>query len=66
MNILTFRTPLKSGIAVLVSGAGVPVVPAGIAGTFEAWSRSQLLPVPRPIRIRYGPPIRPEDIAGPG
>ncbi len=56
--------PLKSGIAVLVSRAGVPVVPAGIAGTYEAWSRSQLFPVPRPIRIHYGPPIRPEDIAG--
>ncbi|MGA7497639.1 MAG: lysophospholipid acyltransferase family protein, partial [Isosphaeraceae bacterium] len=40
--------PLKSGIAVLVSRAGVPVVPAGIAGTFEAWPRSRLLPVPRP------------------
>ncbi|MGZ3299736.1 MAG: lysophospholipid acyltransferase family protein [Isosphaeraceae bacterium] len=56
--------PLKSGIAVLVSRAGVPVVPAGIAGTFEAWPRSRLLPVPRPVRIHFGPPIRPEDIAG--
>ena len=55
---------LKPGIAVLVARAGVPVVPAGLAGTFEAWSRSQLLPAPRPIRIHYGPPIRPEDIAG--
>ena len=56
--------PLKSGIAVLVSRAGVPVVPAGIAGTFEAWPRSRLFPFPRPIRIHYGPPIHPEDIAG--
>jgi 1-acyl-sn-glycerol-3-phosphate acyltransferase len=56
--------PLKSGIAVLVSRAGVPVVPAGIAGTFEAWPRSRLLPVLRPVRIHFGPPIRPEDIAG--
>ncbi len=56
--------PLKSGIAVLVSRAGVPVVPAGIAGTFEAWPRSRLLPVPKPVRIHFGPPIRPEDIAG--
>ena len=55
--------PLKSGIAVLVSRAGVPVVPAGIAGT-SAWPRSRLLPVPRPVRIHFGPPIRPEDIAG--
>lgn len=56
--------PLKSGIAVLVSRAGVPVVPAGIAGTFEVWPRSRQLPSPRPVRIHYGPPIRPEDISG--
>ena len=51
--------PLKSGIAVLVSRAGVPVVPAGIAGTYEAWPRSQLLPAFKPIRIHFGPPICP-------
>ena len=56
--------PLKSGIAVLVSRAGVPVVPAGIAGTFEAWPRSRLFPSPQPVRIHYGQPIRPEEIAG--
>jgi 1-acyl-sn-glycerol-3-phosphate acyltransferase len=56
--------PLKPGIAVLVSRAGVPVVPAGIAGTFEVWPRSRLLPVPHPVRIHYGPPIQPEQIAG--
>jgi 1-acyl-sn-glycerol-3-phosphate acyltransferase len=55
---------LKPGIAVLVSRAGVPVVPAGIAGTFEAWPRSRLLPVPHPIRIHYGRPILPEDLSG--
>lgn len=56
--------PLKHGIAVLVSRAGVPVVPAGIAGTFESWPRSRLLPFPCPIRIHYGRPILPEQIAG--
>jgi 1-acyl-sn-glycerol-3-phosphate acyltransferase len=56
--------PLKQGIAVLVSRAGVPVVPAGIAGTFESWPRSRLIPIPCPIRIHYGRPITPEQIAG--
>jgi 1-acyl-sn-glycerol-3-phosphate acyltransferase len=56
--------PLKSGIAVLVSRAGVPVVPAGIAGTFEAWPRSRLFPRPGPIRIHYGAPMFPEELAG--
>jgi 1-acyl-sn-glycerol-3-phosphate acyltransferase len=54
--------PLKPGIAALVSRAGVPVVPAGIAGTFEAWPRSRLLPSPRATRIHFGQPIRPEEI----
>jgi 1-acyl-sn-glycerol-3-phosphate acyltransferase len=56
--------PLKSGIAVLVARAGVPIVPAGLAGTFEVWPRSRLVPVLHPIRIHYGPPIFPEDLAG--
>jgi 1-acyl-sn-glycerol-3-phosphate acyltransferase len=56
--------PLKSGIAVLVTRAGVPVVPVGLAGTFEAWPRFRLLPWLRPLRIHYGRPILPADIAG--
>ena len=58
--------PLKSGIAVLVARAGVPVVPVGLAGTFEIWPRSRRLPVLHPIRIHYGLPIFPEDIGRPG
>jgi 1-acyl-sn-glycerol-3-phosphate acyltransferase len=56
--------PLKPGIAVLVARAGVPVIPAGIAGAFESWPRTRLLPVPHPVRVHYGPPILPEDIEG--
>ena len=51
-------------VGVLVSRAGVPVVPAGIAGTFESWPRSRLIPIPYPVRIHYGRPITPEEIAG--
>jgi len=56
--------PLKSGVAVLTARAGVPVVPVGIAGTFRAWPRGRILPIPRPLRIHYGPPIMPSDLAG--
>ena len=56
--------PLKPGIAVLVERTGVPVVPAGLAGAFEIWPRSRRIPVPHPIRIHYGPPIYPADLAG--
>lgn len=55
---------LKQGIAVLVSRAGVPVVPAGIAGTFRSWPRGRLIPIPRPVRIHYGAPIFPGDLEG--
>jgi 1-acyl-sn-glycerol-3-phosphate acyltransferase len=55
---------VKPGIAVLVSRARVPVVPAGIAGTFEAWPRSWLVPRPHPLRIHYGPAIFPDELKG--
>lgn len=55
---------LKPGIAALAQKARVPVVPAAIAGTFEALPRSRALPVPHPIFIQFGPPILPADIAG--
>jgi 1-acyl-sn-glycerol-3-phosphate acyltransferase len=56
--------PLKPGIAVLVARTGVPVIPAGLAGTFQAWPRWSFLPVPHPIRIHYGEAITPEQISG--
>jgi len=56
--------PLKPGIAVLVQRVGVPVVPAGLAGMFNIWPRSRLFPVPHPIRIHYGRPIYPDELAG--
>jgi 1-acyl-sn-glycerol-3-phosphate acyltransferase len=55
---------LKPGIAVLVERVGVPVVPAGVAGMFEIWPRYRLLPVPNPIRVNFGRPIFPEELAG--
>ena len=55
---------LKPGIAVLVARVGVPVVPAAVAGMFEIWPRSRMFPVPHPIRIHYGRPIYPDELAG--
>jgi 1-acyl-sn-glycerol-3-phosphate acyltransferase len=55
---------LKSGISVLAARAHVAVIPAGIAGTFEAWPRTRPFPRPHPIRIHYGPPILPEELEG--
>jgi 1-acyl-sn-glycerol-3-phosphate acyltransferase len=55
---------LKSGIAVLAKRARAPIIPAGIAGTFEAWPRHRRFPRPHALRIHFGPPIAPEAIDG--
>jgi len=56
--------PLKAGIATLVSRAEVAVIPAGIAGTFEAWPRNRPFPLPHPVRVHFGEPIPPEVFRG--
>jgi 1-acyl-sn-glycerol-3-phosphate acyltransferase len=56
--------PIKPGIAVLAARAKVPIVPAGVAGTFEAWPRRRRFPWPHPIWVHYGPAITPEELAG--
>ena len=58
--------PLKSGIAVLAEKGRVPVVPAAIAGTFEAWPRHRPFPGRHAFRIHYGPAILPSDLRGLG
>jgi 1-acyl-sn-glycerol-3-phosphate acyltransferase len=55
---------LKSGIAVLALKSRVPIVPAAAAGAFEAWPRHRLLPGFHAMRVCYGPPIFPAEIAG--
>jgi 1-acyl-sn-glycerol-3-phosphate acyltransferase len=55
---------MKPGIAVLASRAKTPLIPAGLAGTYEGWSRHRLFPLPHPIRVEYGRPILPEELAG--
>ncbi|RUL88818.1 lysophospholipid acyltransferase family protein [Tautonia sociabilis] len=54
--------PLKPGIAPLATRARVPIVPVGIAGTFEAWPRHRRFPRPHPLRLHIGPPIVPEEL----
>jgi 1-acyl-sn-glycerol-3-phosphate acyltransferase len=54
---------LKPGIAVLAARARVPIIPAAVAGTFEAWPRWRPFPWAYPIRVHYGPMILPEELA---
>ena len=55
---------IQPGIAMLVRRARVPVVPAVINGSFQAWPRGQKLPHPHPIRVMYGPPMHVAGLKG--
>ena len=47
----------KPGAALLALRAGVPLLPAGIVGTFAAYSRHQRFPRPKPVLVRFGEPL---------
>ena len=57
---------MKSGIALLASKAKVAVVPAAIAGTFEAWPKSRSFPVSHPLRVHFGAAIPVEQVTSMG
>jgi len=48
---------LKGGAVLAARLAGVPVVPVGIRGGYEAWPHGRILPRPRRVGIRFAPPI---------
>lgn len=54
---------VKAGISMLASRAKVGIIPASVAGTFEAWPRSAHWPSPHPIRVHFGPQILPDRAA---
>lgn len=54
------------GVGFIVSKAGVPVVPALIEGTYEAYPKGARWVAPKRVRITYGKPITPEEIASLG
>ncbi|MBX3441093.1 MAG: 1-acyl-sn-glycerol-3-phosphate acyltransferase [Planctomyces sp.] len=56
--------PLKPGFLALARRAACPVIPVAIAGAFEAFPRGAVLPRPRRVRVVYGEPIPPAEIAG--
>jgi 1-acyl-sn-glycerol-3-phosphate acyltransferase len=47
----------KGGALLAARMAGVPLVPCGIRGAFEAWPRGRTIPFPKKIAIRVGRPI---------
>lgn len=49
--------PLQRGVALIVRRARVPVIPAAISGSFEAWPVHRRWFRPHPIRVEFGPPL---------
>ncbi len=51
--------PLRRGVAALSVRSGAPVVPAWIFGTDRALPLGQVVPRPRKVAVRFGPPVEP-------
>ena len=57
----------RDGVAVLALRTGAPIVPIGIAGSYERWPRGQRLPHPGGrVTVRVGSPFRLADELPPG
>jgi len=54
---------LKSGFCALARRGRVPLLPAAVDGSYDAWPRTRLLPQPAAIYVRFGEPITQEQIA---
>jgi 1-acyl-sn-glycerol-3-phosphate acyltransferase len=48
---------IQAGVALVARKAGVPIVPAYIMGSFDAWPVHRKIPRPAKIRVLYGPPM---------
>jgi 1-acyl-sn-glycerol-3-phosphate acyltransferase len=49
----------KGGVVMAARLGGVRIVPVGIRGAFDAWPRGRMLPWPRRVGLRFGPPVDP-------
>jgi 1-acyl-sn-glycerol-3-phosphate acyltransferase len=54
--------PARSGIGLTVIKSTAPVVPVRVFGTFEAYGRHMRLPRPRRVAVKYGQPMRFEQL----
>ena len=55
--------PPKGGVGFIMGKSGVPVVPAYIDGTYRAYPKGGKWIRPYKVRVFYGPPILPDEIA---
>jgi 1-acyl-sn-glycerol-3-phosphate acyltransferase len=54
--------PARSGIGLTVIKSTAPVVPVRVFGTFQTYGRSMRFPRPRPVSVKYGQPMRFEQL----
>jgi len=57
--------PPKSGVGMFACRAGVPVLPARVFGSFEAFGRNGRFSPGTPISVVYGKPLSPADYDDP-
>ena len=53
---------IERGAALVVRRAGVPIVPAVVHGSFDAWPKGSKIFRPHPIRVLYGPVLKVEGL----
>ena len=49
--------PAQPGVVAIAARAGVPIVPVGVRGAFEAFPRDARVPRPHPVCVAYGAPL---------
>jgi 1-acyl-sn-glycerol-3-phosphate acyltransferase len=54
----------RTGVARIALASGVPVIPAALIGTFESMPQGAKVPKPGRIEVRFGRPLRFDDVAG--
>jgi 1-acyl-sn-glycerol-3-phosphate acyltransferase len=56
----------KAGVGLIACRTGVPVVPARIFGSFEAFGKGGPMRFGTPVSVVYGRPMQPQDFDDPG
>lgn len=49
---------VRSGVGLVVVKSEAPVVPVRVFGTYDAWSRHMKMPLPKPVSVKYGHPMK--------
>ena len=50
--------PIQPGAALVIRKAGVPVIPAIVDGSFQAWPKGKKIPRGHQVRVLIGKPVR--------